>query len=101
MRAGQWGEGEKKGQEGWGVCVLWGRWVTDCALMMAQCEINQTQPCPFSLWDTDRGLIWAGQLGRGGKRNLNQSASNPFSKRSGSLSEVTVSSTRSGSTSDK
>ncbi len=54
---------EKRGHEGRGVCGFWGRQEANCALMMALCEINQTQPCPFSLWPTDKGLIWAGWLG--------------------------------------
>lgn len=49
----------KKGQEGWGIYCLSGRQEANCALMMALCEINQTRPCPFSLYAADRGLIWA------------------------------------------
>lgn len=35
--------------------------------MMAACEINQTQPCPFSLWPTDKGLIWGRVVGVRGR----------------------------------
>lgn len=65
------GMGEKKGQGGWGVYGLLGRQEANCALMMALCEINQTQPCPFSLYASDKGLICAGWSGWGAKRNLN------------------------------
>lgn len=42
--------------------------------MMALCEINQTQPCPFSLWPADKGLIWGpggwGGLWAGGLKGI-------------------------------
>lgn len=64
MRAGQHGEeSKKKGQRGPGVSGLSRSREARCALMMTLCERNQAQPCPFFLCTTDRGLMWAGQLG--------------------------------------
>ena len=38
--------------------VQGGKQEANWALKMALCEINQMQPCPFSLRPTDKGLIW-------------------------------------------
>lgn len=62
VRAGQWGEAGRGEANRAGAYVAYrGRCLANCALMMALCEINQTQQCPLSLWAADRGLMWAGR----------------------------------------
>lgn len=68
-RAGEGrGEASKREAKWAGAYVAYGgRREANCALMMAACEINQTQPCPFSLWPTDKGLIWGRVVGVRGR----------------------------------